>query len=149
MSEMSERQTIACDLTAIPEEARQRHLATTPELFAAVQEVEELPNGYAFRFANEPGRFMALANFVAYEQLCCPFEGFAIEVEPHGGPIWLRLTGDEAVKEALTFSFRNMDETAENIRREPDDEEAVEAALEQLAPTMTTLMEEAASGQQE
>lgn len=145
---MSEKQTVACDLTAIPEQARQRHLATVPEIFAAVQEVRELPNGFAFRFANEPGRFMSLANFVEYEQLCCPFEGFAVEIEPHGGPIWLRLTGDEEVKEALAFSFRNIEETAENVRRESDDEEAVEAAAEQLAPTMSSLMEQATLEQQ-
>lgn len=139
---MSEKQTVACDLTAIPEQARQRHLATVPEIFAAVQEVQELPNGFAFRFANEPGRFMSLANFVEYEQLCCPFEGFAVEVEPHGGPIWLRLTGDEEVKKALAFSFRNSQETAENARWEPDDEEALEKAVEQLSPTMSALMEQ-------
>jgi hypothetical protein len=30
---------------------------------------------------------MALANFVEYEQVCCPFLGFAVEIEPPGGPI--------------------------------------------------------------
>ena len=145
---MNEKQTVACDLTAIPEEARQRHLATVPDIFAAVQEVQELPNGFAFRFANEPGRFMSLAKFVEYEQLCCPFEGFAVEIEPHGGPIWLRLTGDEEVKEALAYSFRNLRQTADNVRRDPDDEEALEKALEQLSPTMSALMEQATPKQQ-
>lgn len=145
---MSEKQTVACDLTAIPEEARQRHLATVPEIFAAAQEVQELPNGFAFRYANEPGRFMSLAKFVEYEQLCCPFEGFAVEIEPHGGPIWLRLTGDEEVKEALAYSFRNLRQTADNARRDPDDEEALEKAMEQLSPTMSALMEQVTPEQQ-
>jgi hypothetical protein len=98
---MNDHQPLVCDLTAIPADARQQHLASIPELFGAVQAVQELPDGYAFRFDNEPGRFLALANFVEHEQLCCSFEGFAIEIEPHAGPIWLRLTGGEGVKEML------------------------------------------------
>jgi hypothetical protein len=98
---MNEKQAMSCDLTAIPAAVRRQHLASIPAIFQAVQEVRELPDGYALRFANEPGRFMALANYVAYERLCCSFLRFAIEIEPHGGPIWLRLSGGQDVKEAL------------------------------------------------
>ena len=32
------------------------------------------------------------------ERPCCPFFGFAMEVEPDGGPLWLRLGGPDGVK---------------------------------------------------
>jgi len=38
------------------------------------------------------------AEFISLERLCCPFLRFSLEVEPEGGPIWLRLTGREGVK---------------------------------------------------
>jgi hypothetical protein len=63
------------------------------------QELRELPDGYEFRFANEPEMALALANFVEYERLCCPFYTFNIEVGAGGGPLWLRLTGTDGVKE--------------------------------------------------
>jgi hypothetical protein len=66
---MNEKQPIVGDLTAIPAAIRRQHLAAIPEIFQAVQRVQELPDGFAFQFHNQPGRFMALANFIEYEQL--------------------------------------------------------------------------------
>lgn len=96
-----ESQPIVCDLTAIPVSVREQHVITAPKIFRAAQEVQELPNGYAFRLPNEPGMFMALAQFVENERLCCPFYHFGLEIEPNGGPLWLRLTGNEGVKQLL------------------------------------------------
>lgn len=90
---------IACDLTALPAEVREQHLSEGVKLLQAAAEVQELPNGYAFRFASEPGTLMALAKFVEYERLCCPFYAFVIEVEPGGGSLWLCMTGGKGVKE--------------------------------------------------
>jgi hypothetical protein len=137
----NEEQPLVCDLTAIPAEVREQHLAALPAIFQAAQDVKELANGYAFKFQNEPGRFKSLANFVEYEQLCCPFEGLAVEIEPFGGPIWLQLTGGEGYKEALMAGLQDMHSAAASIQRAPADEAALEAVVEQLAPTMKTLME--------
>jgi hypothetical protein len=41
---------------------------------------------------------MKAAEFIANERLCCPFFGFAVEVGPEGGALWLRLTGREGIK---------------------------------------------------
>lgn len=96
-----ETQPLACDLTAIPAAVREEHILTAPQLFAAAQEVQELSNGYAIRFLNEPGQFIAVARFIENERLCCPFFNFGLEIEPNNGPLWLRLTGGEGVKELL------------------------------------------------
>jgi len=102
---MSENQSLACDLTAIPASVREEHLLTAPQLFELAQEVQELPDGFAIRFLNEPGRFMQMATFVENERLCCPFFNFGLDVEPNNGPLWLRITGQEGVKELLRTTF--------------------------------------------
>jgi hypothetical protein len=103
--------SLACDLTAIPVDVREEHVITAPQLFAAAQEVQELSNGYAIRFMNEPGRFMAIAKFIENERLCCPFFNFGLELEPNNGPLWLKLTGGEGVKEILqTTLFENIED---------------------------------------
>jgi hypothetical protein len=108
---LNETPSLACDLTAIPTDVREEHVLTAPQLFAAVQEVLELPNGFAIRFLNEPGGFMAIAKFIENERLCCPFFNFGLEIEPNDGPLWLRLTGGEGVKEILqTTLFESIED---------------------------------------
>jgi hypothetical protein len=102
---MSENQSLACDLTAIPASVREEHVLTAPQLFRLAQEVQELPDGFAIRFLQAPGRFMQMATFVENERLCCPFFNFALDVEPNNGSLWLRLTGQEGVKELLRTTF--------------------------------------------
>jgi hypothetical protein len=107
----NENISLACDLTAIPSDVRKEHVITAPQLFAAAQEVQELPNGYAIRFANEPGRFISIARFIENERLCCPFFNFGLELEPNNGPLWLKLTGGEGVKEILqTTLFESIED---------------------------------------
>jgi hypothetical protein len=110
---LNETSSLACDLTAIPASVREEHVLTAPQLFSAAQEVQELPNGYAIRFLNEPGRFMAIAKFIENERLCCPFFNFGLELEANSGPLWLRLTGGEGVKEILqTTLFDSIEDKA-------------------------------------
>ncbi len=101
MKTTMEDQALACDLTAIPAPAREEHIISAPQLFQTAQEVQELSNGYALRFLNEPGNFKAIAKYIENERLCCPFFSFELEVKPNGGALWLRLTGGEGVKELL------------------------------------------------
>lgn len=89
---------IACDMSAIEAARREHHLATGKEVFRAVLEIRELPDGYAFRLSGEPNVLVRAAEFISLEKLCCPFLRFVIEVGAEGGPVWLRLTGREGVK---------------------------------------------------
>src|SRR3954471_12794458 len=99
---------LACDMTAIPAEQRPVHLAKSRELFSEIEETRELPNGYEFRFADEPNVLKRLADFVSLEKLCCPFLQFEIEVEAENGPVWLRLMGREGVKEFIREEVRGL-----------------------------------------
>lgn len=87
-----------CDMTAIAPTQRKQHVATAIAVFRAVQEIHELPNGYAFRLPNDATFLLKTAEFLMREKLCCPFFGFSVEVEPEGGPLWLRLTGGDGIK---------------------------------------------------
>jgi hypothetical protein len=110
-NDLNETQSLACDLTAIPSTVREEHVISAPQLFAAAEEVQDLPNGFAIRFVNEPGRFLSIARFIENERLCCPFFNFGLELEPNNGPLWLRLTGAEGVKEMLQITlFENIED---------------------------------------
>ena len=100
-----ERSALACDLTAIPADERGRHGEVARQLFAAVQAARDEPGGLAFRLPPEPATLLLAAEFVARESRCCPFFGFAIELEADGGPLWLRLTGRLEVKEFARAEF--------------------------------------------
>lgn len=89
---------IACDMSAIEAGRREQHIATGKEVFRAVAEIRELPDGYAFRLSREPHVLVKTAEFISLEKLCCPFLRFVIEVGAEGGPVWLLLTGREGVK---------------------------------------------------
>ncbi|HYV11686.1 MAG TPA: hypothetical protein VE980_12355 [Pyrinomonadaceae bacterium] len=92
---------LACDMRAIPADQRPLHLAKSRELFSQIDETRELADGYEFRFADQSNLLKQLADFVSLEKLCCPFLRFEIAVEAESGPVWLRLTGRDGVKEFI------------------------------------------------
>ena len=93
----TESQPIACDLG-------ERELAIRSEelrqnLFVAVEDTQELADGYAFRFPNEDAYLSKLIEFVNAERRCCSFFRIELAFEPNHGPIWLSLRGPAGVKE--------------------------------------------------
>ncbi len=76
-------------------------------LFAAVEELTELPDGYGYRFSSDGSQVEPLLAFIEAERPCCPFLGFEIAFEAHGGPIWLRLRGSPLVKTFIAEAFNN------------------------------------------
>jgi hypothetical protein len=98
---------IACDLTAIPADEREAHEARGRQVwFEAFQERQELSDGYAFRFRAD--QYPLLVAYIANERLCCPFFRFTLEVTPAHGPIWLRITGGDGVKEFIRSEFARL-----------------------------------------
>ena len=146
---MNENQSLACDLTAIPSSVREEHVITAPQLFAKAQEVQELPNGYAVRFLNEPGRFMAIAKFIENERLCCPFFNFGLELERNSGQLWLRLTGDEGVKELLqTTLFDSIEDknALKGLIQTGGDEHLDEVVAQTALPLLRGVLSRASTG---
>jgi hypothetical protein len=88
----------ACNMDGMNTEQKQRYELLTKQLQITKQEIKELPDGYAFRLSSETSTIKDAAEWITYEQLCCPFFDFGLEVERNGGAMWLRLTGQEGIK---------------------------------------------------
>ena len=92
---------LACRLDALDVAQRERRSILASRLAAQLIGIKELPDGYGLRFPGEPALCLEAAEFITLESRCCPFFRFELEVEPNGGPLWLRLTGGEGVKQFL------------------------------------------------
>jgi len=62
-----------CDMSAIEPTQRKQHIATAVAVFRVVEEIHELPNGYAFRLPNGATVLLQIVEFVMREKLCCSF----------------------------------------------------------------------------
>ena len=93
--------TLVCDLTALSGEQCRRQALVLELLRPSVQELRELPDGYALRLPGETSTLLLAAELIALERLCCPFLKFGIEIESRQGPIWVQLTGPDGVKPFL------------------------------------------------
>jgi hypothetical protein len=98
-NKLTNESPIACNMAALSDEQRKRILVLVKQIRASGQEVRELPDGYALRLPSESATVRDLAEYITLERMCCPFFRFEMEVEQEGGPMWLRLTGREGVKE--------------------------------------------------
>jgi hypothetical protein len=95
----------ACNTNGIPLEKRARYGELVEALLQAIDERRELPDGYSFRVDNGRMTTDQLVEWVNLEKQCCPFFGFQILWEPENGPVWLRLTGPQGVKDFILAEF--------------------------------------------
>ena len=86
---------LACTLSGSEQVTRKDEVN---DLFKHMQQVNELADGYAFRFPGSDTWANMLMQFIAVERGCCPFFTFALVFEPKQGSIWLHLRGPEGVK---------------------------------------------------
>ncbi len=92
-------------LEIFPPRVRPRHAGLLEQLHGCLEEVRELPEGFALRFADDGTLLDRLAEWVRLESVCCPFLRFEVRVERRSGPVWLRLTGPAGSKEFLRTEF--------------------------------------------
>lgn len=112
MSTQTEQSPLVCDLTALDEGERREHVRVSEEMFAALQEVKDLPDGYGFRFPATAEMLQTVTTFIARERRCCPFYDFTVKVERQGGPLWLHLSGREGVKEFVRREMKGQEQLA-------------------------------------
>jgi hypothetical protein len=89
---------LACTPEAIPAHLRERWMATGTQVFAAIEEVQELADGYRCRLPGDTDTFGKLTDYVSLDRFCCPFVHWTIEIEPNRGPLWLTMKGTQDVK---------------------------------------------------
>lgn len=93
---------LACDRLSLTAEQRKRHFEELgPALRSLKTGFRELPEGYEFKFPPDMKTYQLLAEWVAGERVCCPFFDIELRSEREGGPVWLRLTGREGVKQFI------------------------------------------------
>jgi len=88
-------------MSAFDPEQRKRYDILTKDLLAKHLEIRELPDGYGMRFPNNRSLFTALSEWATLEQLCCPFLTLTLESQHDQGPIWLKVSGRDGVKDFL------------------------------------------------
>lgn len=109
---------IACDPSGIsPEEMDRWMKVIIPKVYKAVQEIQELPDGWAWRLPSTPEILMLVAEDLNIERRCCPFINYTLEIPPNKAPFWLRMTGREGVKEFLRMGFEEANYFDEEVAK--------------------------------
>lgn len=130
---------IACNPYAISAEQRERWMLVGTQLFAVVLEARELPDGYAFRLPTDPEVLLLAAEDLSMERLCCPFLRFTLEIEPNGGPVWLRFTGGEGAKAFLRMGFESSNLLSKQVAQAAGLSITNRTALDSVETTMATI----------
>ncbi|MFN8421091.1 MAG: hypothetical protein U0528_17880 [Anaerolineae bacterium] len=101
---------IACNPSAIDAADWDEHVALAKYLFSSstIQEIKELPDGYAFRLPLEASMLYKIADYIDKERLCCPFFTFRMVVSDQ---LWLELSGSPEVKEVIQNDILQIVET--------------------------------------
>jgi len=109
---MSSETPFVCNMDVFTPAQREAHIATTMELIQAIQNVQEVENGYEFTFPNETNLISKIAEFISNERLCCPFLTFHLSLssttEPislSAGLLRLSLSGTLGTQEFLREEF--------------------------------------------
>jgi hypothetical protein len=96
---------IACVLGALTPEDRARQQALFDEHLTSVRERRERPDGYSFRYPNDPALFARIAELIGIEHRCCPFLDFNLEWAGADDAPWLHVGGGARVKPFVAEMF--------------------------------------------
>lgn len=94
-----------CNINVLCEDKRPRYQELIAKLKTLQQAVKELNDGYAFRYKAESQLILEVAGFITYERLCCPFFDFELALDQQTGWVWLRLRGQNGIKDFIRREF--------------------------------------------
>jgi hypothetical protein len=99
---MNQHSVFACNLGALSVEERQR-LTTEigPKLRGADRKVRELKDGYEIRFLDGRQILPTVAEWLSMEGRCCSFFNLSMKLRGNGGPLTVRITGEDGTKEFI------------------------------------------------
>lgn len=132
---------IACDPSALTDEQQARWMIVGKQMYQAIREVRELPDGYSFRLPNDSDMLLIIAEDLSFERLCCPFLRFTLEIEPGHGPFWLSFTGGEGAKEFLRISFESASLLDEEVAKAAGFDLAARKDMESLEDVLQAVDE--------
>jgi hypothetical protein len=106
---------VACKPAGIPAELKHRWMEVGKQICGAVEELQELPDGYACRLPGDAATLVRAAEYVTLDRLCCTFVRWELTAEPNGGPLWMRITGPAGTKELARSVFETTDLINERV----------------------------------
>jgi hypothetical protein len=94
-----------CNLKALTTSERTEHLQLSKRLAESVLTTVELADGYAFEIDSHRVSVKDITAWTDFERRCCPFFDFTLEWSRENGPVTLRLTGRDGVKQFIRSEF--------------------------------------------
>ena len=94
---------IACSLT--DDELLKRRSEILQKVAQSLIEVQELQNGFSYRFPVEDSIMQNLMSIINLERKCCPFLNFKLVLEAQSESVFLELTGQAGTKKILKSLF--------------------------------------------
>ena len=88
-------------MDALGASGRARHAALIAELASTGPAVEELSEGFAFRFPSRPYLFLRVAEWIGLERECCPFLSIRLDLEHAERRLRVTVTGPAGTKDLL------------------------------------------------
>lgn len=116
-SDRPDSSDLACELSDEAQIERREQLATT--VFEEIEDIEEHETGYAFTLPGTTEALEAVLAFIATERECCPFLRFELDVAPDNGPITLRLSGPDGVKDLIKHALHS-EQLESTLANQPD-----------------------------
>ncbi|AND42890.1 MAG: hypothetical protein ACQEXE_25230 [Bacillota bacterium] len=95
---------VVCNIGSYNAEERNHYVELRREL-TENRSVEEIPFGYTFIYPNQSSLLLRIAEWISYENRCCPFIRFSLYVSGEADSIRLELTGSKEVKNLLKKEF--------------------------------------------
>jgi hypothetical protein len=93
----TESQKLTCKLTS--KELQNRKATVIAEIKQLVLEKKEFPDGFTFKFESSDASLDKLIEFTKTERICCDFFNFQVNIE--GSSAWLKIYGNEGVKDFI------------------------------------------------
>src|SRR5882757_6024807 len=95
----------ACNLTAISAPGRAGHNELAIHVRSAMRDKRAITNGYAFTLSGEAVTLPEVAEWIAFERLCCPFLTLQLSASGSEADWRLTLTGPAGVEALLDAEF--------------------------------------------
>lgn len=74
-------------------------------LFKYVADIQEIEDGYAFKFRRSELLIRRIADYIVFEGQYSPQLTFVLVSEPNDGAVWLQVRGPESEKEHIRTAY--------------------------------------------
>lgn len=89
----------ACNMNALSaEERKQLSAEIAPKLKSSKHVSRELKDGFEIQFLSGREMLPVVTQWLSMEGRCCPFFNLSMSIKGNGGPLTVRITGENGIK---------------------------------------------------